>query len=266
METCDVGGNHDCPCSGSTRRSTSSRDIDGVGALALGDRQRDGGRNDVAADSPRRTATYCDRLLAAVGDVGDVAQEHRLAVGHADHHVADVVGAAQELAGLEQELAIAGWRTCPTAGGGWMPPARLQHLQGRHRDTPPAGLRRASTAHLAALPADDGDRRDVRHLLDRVVELRGEPAQLEIAVAVAPERQRQDRHVVDRARLDERRRGAGRDQVEVGEHLLVQPDDALLFVLADVESARWPSTCPGWRSSRCTRRPGSPRAASPSAW
>ena len=91
-------------------------------------------------------------------------------------------------------------------------------------------------AHLAALPADDGDGGDLIHLLDGVVQLRGEAPQLVIAVALARERQRQDRHIIDRARLDQRRRGARRDQVEVGEHLLVQPDDGFLFVLADEEA------------------------------
>src|SRR5262245_33730270 len=91
-------------------------------------------------------------------------------------------------------------------------------------------------AHLAALPADGSYSRNLVHLLDRVVQLGGEAAQLVIPVARTPKRQREDGDVVDRARLDERRRGPRRDQVEVGEYFLVQAHDGSLFVLADEEA------------------------------
>ena len=69
-----------------------------------------------------------------------------------------------------------------------------------------------------------------------VVQLGREAAQFVIPVALAPERQRENGNVIDRARLDQRLRGARRNQVEVGEHLLVQPHDGSLFVLADEEA------------------------------
>ena len=91
-------------------------------------------------------------------------------------------------------------------------------------------------AYLTALPADGGDGRNLVHLLDSVVQLGRQAAQLVIPVALAPERQREDGNVIDRARLDERRRSPRRDQVEVGEHFLVQAHDGPLFVLSDEEA------------------------------
>ena len=58
----------------------------------------------------------------------------------------------------------------------------------------------------------------------------------EIVVAAAGERQRENGHIVDGARLHQRLRSARRDQIEIGEQLLVQADDALLFVLAHIET------------------------------
>ena len=43
-------------------------------------------------------------------------------------------------------------------------------------------------AHLPALSTDQGDGGDLVHLLDGVVQLRGEATQIVIAVALAPER------------------------------------------------------------------------------
>src|ERR1019366_6654443 len=53
---------------------------------------------------------------------------------------------------------------------------------------------------------------------------------------LAPECECQDRHVVNGARLHQRRRCARRDQVQVRIQLLVQPHDALLFVLPHQEA------------------------------
>jgi hypothetical protein len=60
--------------------------------------------------------------------------------------------------------------------------------------------------------------------------------QLEIVVAGAPQRQRHDRHVVDRAGLDERHRGAGRNQVEIRRELLVESNERGFFLFAHPEA------------------------------
>ena len=64
-------------------------------------------------------------------------------------------------------------------------------------------------AYLTALPADGCDGRNLVHLLDGVVQLGRQAAQLVIPVALAPERQRENGNVIDRARLYERRRSPG---------------------------------------------------------
>ncbi len=81
-----------------------------------------------------------------------------------------------------------------------------------------------------------------------VVHLRGDPAQLEIAIALAPEGQREDGHVVNGARLHQGRGSARRNQVHVRGQLLIQPYDALLFVLA------YEKTHDGHRRSRARGR------------
>jgi hypothetical protein len=112
---------------------------------------------------------------------------------------------------------------------------RAIHLQGRERvGRQPGCVER--DAELAAVATGDGDGGNVGHLFDGIMHLGGHAAQLEGAVAVARKGQRQDGDVVDRARLDQRLGGAGGNQVEVREHLLVQVDDALLFVLSHFES------------------------------
>src|SRR5215472_11373385 len=88
-------------------------------------------------------------------------------------------------------------------------------------------------AYLPALPADNVDRGNLVHLLDGVVQLRGEAPQIVVAIALGPERQGQNGHIIDRARLNARRRGARRHQVEVCGYLVVQTHNGLLFVLAD---------------------------------
>ncbi len=76
------------------------------------------------------------------------------------------------------------------------------------------------------------------HGADLVLELGGHLPQLVGAVAGGGERQRQDRHVVDRMRLHQRRQRAGRQPVHVGEEFGVDPGDAPFLVLTDLESHR----------------------------
>ena len=82
---------------------------------------------------------------------------------------------------------------------------------------------------------DDGSFSNQRHLLDRIIHLRDKPVQREVIITRTVKRQRQDRHVINRPRLDERHGNAVRDAVEVLLHFLVQLHQAAFHVFADLE-------------------------------
>ena len=74
------------------------------------------------------------------------------------------------------------------------------------------------------------------NLLQFVAQFRRGAPDLKSVQFAAPERQGQKGNVIDGSRLDQRLRGARRNQVEIGEHLLVQPDDAFFFILAHIKA------------------------------
>ena len=82
-------------------------------------------------------------------------------------------------------------------------------------------LRVEEHADLAAIPADQRGLGDLRDRLHRIVHLSSDPTKHGMIVACAVERQRENRHVVDRARLDQRRTDTKRDAVEIRLQLLV---------------------------------------------
>ena len=215
------------------RRSTLSATAIAFVPLRLATAMVTAGRNWRSATWP---SARTRRLLAAVGDVGHVAQEHRLAVRHADHDVAHIVVLSAGTRRSRAEYSRFRWnRTCRIRAAGWTSPARRPPGRAsgctparRPGRAPPRTSRRWPPIIVTAETSGD--------CLMTSCDLRRHAPQLEIAVALAPQRQRQNRHIVDRARLDQRRRRARRDQIEVRGELLVQPDDALLLVLADVEA------------------------------
>ena len=71
---------------------------------------------------------------------------------------------------------------------------------------------------------------------DLIVNLRGNAAQSEVIVGIAGESERQDRDVINRTRFDDRQTGARGNQIEVGRHLLIETNNACLFILADVKA------------------------------
>jgi len=90
----------------------------------------------------------------------------------------------------------------------------------------------------AQLAPDTADKRglgNVRQGLDGVVQLGGEPAEGEMVVGGAVQGEGEHRDVVDGARLDEGRPHAGRNAVVVGLQLLVEPHEALFWILTDLE-------------------------------
>src|SRR6266542_2712355 len=82
-----------------------------------------------------------------------------------------------------------------------------------------------STSRLPPRAADDRDLRHARHLFDLGLQLRGNTAQRVMIKAIARQRQSQNRNIVDRPRLDQRRRGTRRNLVGVRVELVVQSDD-----------------------------------------
>ena len=90
--------------------------------------------------------------------------------------------------------------------------------------------------------------------LMRLGELGREQAQRVVVVAFAPQRHRQDRHVVDRARLDQRTDDARGDAIGVRRQLLIQADERPRLVLADIEAHDDHRRGRDWRWSRGTRR------------
>ena len=59
-------------------------------------------------------------------------------------------------------------------------------------------------ANLSSPAADDLHFGDIVDLFDLIVNLRGDASQCEMVVAITRKRQRQNRHVVNRAWLDQR--------------------------------------------------------------
>jgi len=173
------------------------------------------------------------RLLRSLLNCGNVANEDGSPAGDADHNLTDFGSALEELARLDEEFLV----PPAEAPGGELLVRLLQPLgddKGREVEAAEAGgVERA--LELSALPADERCLRDVGDLFDLPLHLGGNAPQLVVVIPLAVERESQDRHVVDAARLDQRLRHALRDPVEVGEHLVVRADDGLLFVGADVE-------------------------------
>lgn len=201
-----------------------------LAAFAFRYRNSDRGRKTF----PRSVVDVLCWFLAAIRDGRDVAKKHGLAVGQADRKRTGVIGGTQEIARLQDRFAIAvgeAARALASIAG----PDRLHHLHGGERV---CGQARVIEHHpqLTALPADQRHLRHVFHLLDRVEKLGGYLTQFIRAVSLTGKRERENRNVVDGARLDQRQRRAGRNQVEVGEHLLIQADDAGLFVLSHLKT------------------------------
>ena len=122
-------------------------------------------------------------LLAAIGDLGYVAHEHRLVIGHAGHHVADVLGGSQELARLQHILAVARGEL-PGRQAAIREAERAGYLEGAEVVRREPGFIQRY-ADLALLPADQRHSGYVRNLLDGVVYLRRDSPEFEVAVAAA---------------------------------------------------------------------------------
>ena len=75
----------------------------GVGALALGNGDRDGGKRAF----PIRVAHILGWLLTTVAYLGNVADKDRLVVHNSGNDIANIIGGAQKLPGLQEKLLVA---------------------------------------------------------------------------------------------------------------------------------------------------------------
>ena len=114
-------------------------------------------------------------LFRAVFDFRDFAQVNRPALKHAHHHVAHVLRAGQETAGLDDHFTIVAGQS---AGDG-LPVGLAEHRHDfRHAEIARGQPERIKQhAQLSFRAADDRGLGDERHLLHRVVHLRHEPPQ-----------------------------------------------------------------------------------------
>ena len=94
----------------------------------------------------------------------------------------------------------------------------------------------STTRNLPRLPADDRGFGNVVQLLERVFQFSRDAPQLVSVVVLAPQRQSQDRHVINRAHLDDRLRDSRRDAVEVRVELVVGLYDRVFFFRAHIEA------------------------------
>ncbi len=173
-------------------------------------------------------------ISGLVDNLGHLAQVDRLAVKDADDDGPDILGVPEKVTGLEQGLAI---------GEGLGPRLRLGVGLLKHRDEDAraqiAGsqaLRIEEHPDRAGLTADDRCLRDLRQRFDGILNLHRQLAERCMVIPGTVEGEGQNRHVVDRPRLDKRRHDSKRHAIEIGLELLVQPDQGRLRVDADLEA------------------------------
>ena len=161
-----------------------------------------------AGRSPGAVQDVLRRLLGGIRHLGHLAEVHRVALVDAHHRRGHVVGAGEERAGLDDDVAVFG-RQRP---GDLLPIGRTERSE-QIDDAQPARSesgRIEMEPDLPSVTADEGGLRDLGDVFDLGIDLRGDPPQGQMVVTFGVEGQREDRHVVDRSRLDQRRGRSGR--------------------------------------------------------
>ena len=225
-----VGG-HDGPLEPLEADVELLHELDGVRAGLLRDGERHGGG---VFPGLREHPRVLRGLLGPVRDGRDVAQPDGLAVRDADHGGADVLGAPEERADLDGHLRVAG-REAARRKAPVEPRQSLMRLDERDAVGGEA-VAVEDDVHDPALPAEDGHLRDARVPDELGLDLVGDLPELHRRRGLRPERVRGDRHVVDPARSDDGRQGAGREiRLELRE-LRVDAEDGLVGVRPDEEA------------------------------
>ncbi len=170
------------------------------------------------------------RFAARIGDARHVAKPDGHTVGRTDDKIAEGRHRARPAAGLDQCRRVGAHHT-----GAFEAHIRLDQRLLHAQRIKSARLKRGRIEFdrdLPRLSAEDGDFRGIGHLLEDIPQLGGQQTQLRGVVTGAPQRQRHHRHVVNRAKLHERRRTLGGQQTGGGREFLIQTDERALLVFA----------------------------------
>ena len=163
-----------------------------------------------------------------------ILDAHDTAVAGGYDHLGDLFRRPEQLPRLDGHARPATHHAC----GGLLHIATLngpRYRVGRQTvGVEPRGVERHT--HLAGPAADERHLRHIRNLGDGLTQLRRQAPQLVVAVPLGRQCEREDRHVIDGPRLDERPGHAGRDPVRIGRHLLVEPDNGVLLGFAHLEA------------------------------
>jgi hypothetical protein len=175
------------------------------------------------------------RLFRAIGNRGHIPQGYGSAVEKTGYDVAHLFAVFEESSGFHEIFPVSGRKgagrqaeICLLQGGDDLKSGHMVRLE---------FCRIQSNPDLPFLSSDQGKLRYVLVLLDLVAKFCADPPEFiaGVAVAVAPEGQRENRHIIDGALLDQRWQNTRRYPVEIGRELVVQVDDALLHALPDVK-------------------------------
>ena len=215
----------------------SRRDIGGIDAGLLGQLDGDGRKLAVAVAEPGVTLG----LVGAVFDAGDVAHEYRFArffvTSHGNDQLLHIGGGFEIGAGLHQHFAIAGSQ----AARGLLGVGHLERggdfLRRDAESVHPLGIHQHANGVVGA-----AQRRYVARALDALqFNLDGARHLLQLVGRAfrvfRPEREAEDGHVVDAARLDDRLLHAeiGRQPVAVRHHGVVEAQHGIVVFDTDLE-------------------------------
>ena len=216
-------------------------DDHGVGALALGDGDADGGTlikaaGGVAGHGPAEPVG----LGRADAHIGDVFYIDRPSVSRGEQQQADIGNALQGLAGDDRHGAIGLAKRADEKGAVGVGQL-VDELIERHPILRQA-LRIGLDADLIGAAADDVAQADVIDLGEVVLQFLGDLIEAVVgpsigALRLRRQRQHDDRHVVDAAADDQRLGNALRQFADIGAYLVVNAQHGVVLRRADIRSA-----------------------------
>ena len=175
-------------------------------------------------------------FLRTVDDLGNVANINRPAIENADHQPLQFMRRLDEWPTLNLEVPVAGLKTA----GMQIDVGPAQDFLNLHRRHLPGGqlFGIQKDADLPPPPADHFGPGRILDGLQRHLDLFGHAPERVVVRFLAPQRDIQHRHVIDLDRFDDPAGHSRRDQIDIHRDFVVELDEALLPVLADVEANR----------------------------